>query len=778
MFCAEIATNANENTVGGGVSEAGEHYTNHQMYHRAIEDWTHLVECRNIISAVWESLQQMRSAHYCEEFISLLVLDRARASVAKLVRIECSRIEQLALAFETCLFQVMSEDPAMVLLNNVSAMSTDLTTACQEFLLELDIKVEGADDKKDIWQCAVHVLDMAVISYVGAHTQFLGSPKVVSVTLPGPFQEPQRYRFRRRSFSCIGEFLGGQQAWVLEIISSDTLQGNPPRLSLLTDAETFRDIWGPMWKSHVLDDEERIVQYNVGNGVILPWNLPSPDLLEVRKGEVFCHWMSDKDRRDDKTSANLSSLRPNDVLLIGAPVTLAFNVQCEFSFTHQKESLRNSGALSEPGTIKNGLKLSSKLVRVQIGGKYGKIEHTRKYKRFGQSMKQSLIEDWKYNQSRDVRHLEFKLGLEVSTCTNNARRVRLIELFGTQTMVNHLRNSSLRWQSKDCEESFYSAVQNSDYTAFGRLYDQSSLEWQNDLSNAIGYCLDVLKDTGANESDLELFWAPDEKPGLKVTLKSSELSWIGFLAETETSGTLAVLEDRCLELPFPDIGKKCQNAHFDPRHIGSNILTPSGVLNGSILETSAQLNQLCVPASIRDGRIENVGVDGEVLRHDYRWIVSSVKEGDSFRFGEKGSLEAITPLNQGQVLAKWRRTSDIFQSMRSKVLGGSQTPRVHYECIRDENEETSPVQFFIISNAPNRLSSGQPTRRALLQASSSSVGSGVQRYNFDPSQHGQPRTGVTQTVAPQDTPNTLREIFHMGEISTSDGQNNVSSFGD
>lgn len=92
MFCAEIATNANENTVGGGVSEAGEHYTNHQMYHRAIEDWTHLVECRNIISAVWESLQQMRSAHYCEEFISLLVLDRTRASVAKLVRIECSRI--------------------------------------------------------------------------------------------------------------------------------------------------------------------------------------------------------------------------------------------------------------------------------------------------------------------------------------------------------------------------------------------------------------------------------------------------------------------------------------------------------------------------------------------------------------------------------------------------------------------------------------------------------------------------------------------------------------
>ena len=740
------------------------------MYHRAIEDLNHLIECRNIISAVWESLQQMRSIHYCEEFISLIVLDSTRAGLARLVRIERSRIEQLALTFETCLFQVMSQDPVMVLFGNVSELSKELTIACQELLLKLDVMIPGAHDRKDIWRCVVHVLDMAVLSYTGAHTQFLGSHTITSVSLPGPFQEVQRYRFCRRSFSCLDGFLRGQQAWVLEVVLPGIFEVNPPLLSLLTDAETFGDIWGPMWKSYALGEEERIVQYNVGNGVILPWKPQSPTSSEVRKGEVFCHWMADEDRRDDEGSADSTTLRPNDTLLIGAPVTLAVNGQCESSFIYQKQSLRDSGALSEPGTIRNGRILSSELVRVQVGGRYANFEYTRKHKRREQTLKQCLIEDWKHNsQSRKVRHLEFKLGLEVSTCTRNARRVRLIELLGTRTMRNHLQNGSFQWHSKYCEESFYSAIQDQDYTAFRKLYDQSEPEWQTDLSNAIEYCLDALKDTGKNEKDLEMFWAPDEEPGLKVTLKSTELSWIGFLEETATSGTLAVLEDLCLELSILDIGKKCQNAHFDPRHIGSNTFTPERACKGSILETSVQLNQLYVPSSISGANGRRFGYDSSPPKYDYFWSLSSLKEGDSFSFGQKGSLEVITALNQGQILAKWIKPKVI-----SKVLGSSQTPREHYECIRDENEKTSPVHFFILSNAPSKVSSGQYLYRPSSHANSSSVGSGGKEYTVDFSKDGQPRTGINQTVIPQDRPDALRDIFYGGEITNSDAPENVS----
>jgi len=188
--------------------------------------------------------------------------------------------------FEICLCQLISHGPSMVLAGVIPKVLKNVSAVCRDLLTELDMTIPDTDIK-DIWRCAVHILDMAVLSYVGAHTQFLGDAKVISVSLPGPFLETQYFIFSRRSFSCLGKFLGGQEAWVLEKQFQGMPKDDQPHLSLSTDAATFGDIWGPMWKSCVLGDTERIIQYNVGNGVILPWNLPSPasnDAIEVRKG--------------------------------------------------------------------------------------------------------------------------------------------------------------------------------------------------------------------------------------------------------------------------------------------------------------------------------------------------------------------------------------------------------------------------------------------------------------------------------------------------------------
>jgi len=645
-----------------GLAGAGGHYNDLRMHHRPIDHLAHLIECRNIILLVWKSIEQMKLAAYCRQLISVRVLDRTRYGFARLVRIECSRIEQLEIAFETCIYQVISREPAMVLIDSGITVANDVSAACRELLTELDMNVLGTD-LKDVWRCAVHALDMAVLSYAGAHTQFPGGDKVSSVTLPGPFLEKQYFRFRRRSFSCLGEFLGGQEAWVLEMHLPGTPQVDLPHLYLSTDAVTFGDIWGPMWKSCVLGDEERIIRYNVGNGVVLPWNVPSPasrGAIKVRKDEVFCHWMSDKDSREASSLANSSSLHENDIILIGASFKLHSNGECRSSTNDHRQRLRDSGSLSEPGTVRNGRIMSAEIVQLQVGSPYATVGVQREYKMRGRSWKQSLIEDWKHRPAtRNIKFLEFKLGLEVSTCTHNARRRRLITLFGTGTMLNYLRNGSLRWTSTECQERFYSALQSPDHTEFRKLYE-SQPGWRTDLGNAIESCLDALADTGKSGKDLELFWAPDSEPGHKVTLRSSELSWIGFLEDTETSGTLAVLEDKCLELSAPRIGKKCQNDHFHPRRVGGRLSTPGELLDGSILETSVLLNENCVPNSIRNGRIKNVRRDGSTPRHEYRWSVSLLEEGDRFWFGEKGYLKTITPLSQGRILAKWSGSWDML----------------------------------------------------------------------------------------------------------------------
>ena len=56
---------------------------------------------------------------------------------------------------------------------------------------------------------------------------------------------------------------------MLETYLPDILQTDLRNLCLLTDAVTFGDIWGPMWKSCVRGNEERIIGYAIGNGMIL-----------------------------------------------------------------------------------------------------------------------------------------------------------------------------------------------------------------------------------------------------------------------------------------------------------------------------------------------------------------------------------------------------------------------------------------------------------------------------------------------------------------------------
>ena len=249
-------------------------------------------------------------------------------------------------------------------------------------------------------------------------------------------------------------------------------------------------------------------------------------------------------------------------------------------------------------------------------------------------------------------------------------------------MRNHLQNGSLRWESPECRDSFYSVLKNPDHTAFGRLY-KSQPAWQTDLGNAVEHCLNALADTGKFKGDLDLFWAPDLEPGRKVTFRSSELSWIGFLGDTETSGTLAVLESKFLELSALNSVKKCPNKYYDPRHIKLSTAE-------SVLETSVLFNAKCVPDSVREQRITSKRRDASTPRHEYRWSVSLLKEGDEFWFGGQGCLKTITPLNRSQILVRWSGSWDILETMKRKILGKTH----HDECIRYENGNTRPIRVF------------------------------------------------------------------------------------
>jgi hypothetical protein len=368
---------ANEAVSDRGSPSAMAHYVYNSpnTLDRAIENMFHLIECRNIILWVVQSVETMEKASYCGDFISILVIDPAGHNVARLLPIQCNKIKQLATAFENSLSQVMGLPHSTTLFDTEMTFAKEISEVCQELFSELGLDVPVAHCT-ELWRCAVHVLDMAVLSYAGAHTQFFGTSGFRCFTLPGPFLEKQHFIFRRRSFLCLDGFLGGKQAWVLEWYHPDAPQINIPPLYLSADATTFADIWGPMWKTCALRngqaDNDHILRYSIGNGVILPWNVPSSDFqnsISRRKNEVLCHWVSDKDSGEigDVVGSSGVPLRPNDILLIGASVKLQYNPRCNLSMDEIKQRLRDANSLFELGTMKNTRILDSEAVQIQIG---------------------------------------------------------------------------------------------------------------------------------------------------------------------------------------------------------------------------------------------------------------------------------------------------------------------------------------------------------------------------------------------------------------------------
>lgn len=274
-----------------------------------------------------------------------------------------------------------------------------------------------------------------------------------------------------------------------------------------------------------------------------------------------------------------------------------------------------------------------------------------------------------------------------------------------------------------------------------------------------------------------MFWAPDSQPGRKVTLRSRELSWIGFLEETKDSGTLAVLESNCLELPNRLLGKKCQHNRSDPRRIGSGTSPPSQIRDGSLLQTSSHLNSSCVPDSLRGERrkIRYPRGGGPAPGYELGWCLTALKEGDEFGFGTKGHLKVIIQLSRDQLLVEWRspnRPQDILRDAPHRVLTiASVTPIIrnivdsppplpmHYERIQVEDRRTKPVHLFIISKPRKMLRSGQSSRRSSLHADSNPT---IHRYEPDFTPRGTPRTTTTQSIIMQRVHNDLirREIVH------------------
>jgi hypothetical protein len=731
----------------------------------------HFIECRNAILNATRNLSLMEKASFCGSRISLLVLDKTRLNVARLVPIECGKIWALAKSFEECLESII-RGAKRGWASRLLGGSRKVSLNCQSILKDLDI-APAADDACNTWRSAVHVLDMAILSYVGAHIQSFGVNRGDSIVLPSvgngstqnfpvhsshdaTFQNLSsqwgtgqavtfqgvtstwgqartRIIFRQRLFLCLDEFLCHHSAWVCENWNPDKALRqieNEPMLFLSTDAETFADIWGPMWSSHTPSNPDQVIHYNVGNGKILEWKPPDDsktlygqdvtkldqNLCDIRDSERLCHWISNK---SDGLESNLTNstggiLSPSDILIIGAGAKLQANTLCRSSAGTVKRRLREVGSLHPAGTIKKSRYKESETLQTQVGWNGIGVGLQANFKMRERLWKDVIVEIWKNSPNRRVPGiLEFWLGVEVSMCTRNARRQRLITLLGSHTMQQYLNSLSLEWTDPQCEVEFYAALGDPDYTAFRRLWE-SHVKWRPDLGAAISCCLDVLAETGATEGSLKAFWAPNAAYEYMVTLPDDEHSYAGFLKDSRDACTMVVFSKACLELP-----KDCrwasscqssrlssQSGYFSIRSKPENSpLRPDLPQGKSLLETSIIINEECAPRGIRCNPYHRR--DGSAGTYKECWNVSQLGLGEKFDFGEKGNLKVLEPIGSGQVLATWKSPGMLGTVKR--IFSNTH----HYEFMGDEELDTRPLDVVILSRNKIQnfgLASQRPSR--------------------------------------------------------------------
>ena len=487
----------------------------------------HLFECRNMITRVCVNLKRLQAAGFCGDFFSLLVQDQNRDRVTRLIPLSLSAIYELEQLFESSLSRIVydlsanpaargtdsatlaahhttSEDDNLCLYRQTESLSNE----CLAILALLDLEGIPVGQFPLIWRQTVHILDLAVLSYAGAHIERIDENylniTMDSIPVFGPFakdlclSKPQIYMKRRR-LECLDKFLGAKEVWVFHSGSRNICKEH---LYLSTDAQTLGDIWGPLWKSTQTPEPNYIYEYQIGNGCIVPWTpgriIDSSPKTSPRQSEVLCHWVSFRERgvKDiDCGQHNLTKkfFTSSDTLLIGVESCgLQVNEECIPSISYLerlKTELRERGSLKHPRTHRARRYKDSHSIQVQASALgLASVAGTVMYKRRGgHSMKDTLVERWR-NGCRNPIELEAFSGVEVSLCTQNARRRRLLQLLSSQTMRKYLKGISFELDKEACQKEFFNALRSP--KAFRKFWGENCA-WRKNIGDAILYCLDA-----------------------------------------------------------------------------------------------------------------------------------------------------------------------------------------------------------------------------------------------------------------------------------------------
>jgi hypothetical protein len=333
-----------------------------------------------------------------------------------------------------------------------------------------------------------------------------------------------------------------------------------------------------MWRIKGYEKTSGILRYDLENGSIFSCGvrqMSSDTDFILEEEEDLCHWISNSDLRKSEvflSSSSIAAVIAKPRLLIGAAekVRLKENEErCECTVAKVTIQLRDKKLLVPPGTSPDRRAIDAIAVNVGMAGGVTPVQvgvaATAKVIP-GRTFKESIIKRWTNDKCKRNPHVLLELqGVEMSFCTSNSRRVRLVDLLSTKTL-------SLLIQAVDpikdpvCRVAVTEALR----TEPGKIVDiyLDNPAWRDDIGSLIVCCLDTLLDTGTTQDitkRLSMFWMYDCKEYI-VTYPLGDYRWEGFIRDSDKCCSFAVLEQKCLVFDAGDIVHGCQYPPKNKNH--------------------------------------------------------------------------------------------------------------------------------------------------------------------------------------------------------------------
>lgn len=497
-----------------------------------------------ILSRLVDSLDLLSRTKFCGDFYSLL-LEHPEEDIAEIIRLPRKAISDFKESLEPVLLESSPETVDQLLKHTKEQCSTILA-----LLSPMNLPATATHSLGQIFWMTAVLLDLALVSYLGSHGLNLGLGMIkgtrFGADLPGLFG----FRCQLSRTACLHEFLEKKKIWTFQLFTKSPVKVKG-KLSILTRIEEFADLWGPVWAETVsMENRELIKWYTVSNGYICQVSNYDNTSPNVKR----CHFYSETSIDQGLLGGpggfgDDGCLRKDDQLLIGG--CLVENDNCTYSI--DEFALTYRGKMRYLGTTPATWQMHSRALGISVSKIFGfQIQAVEKLLP-SKNLKRIMWDMWDIKNTAEANPstLNLPLGVEVSHCTGNARRVSLKSLMLSKAVQPLIERWIPGWITTQWGAAFKEALCSDNPDAVVELWDTHT-EYRPLIAKVVFNVLYNFHTTGAGDGETEFraaFLHRHQDMAVDVPKYGNE--WAICLGDSKTTAAYVFLNETCLECPTP-----------------------------------------------------------------------------------------------------------------------------------------------------------------------------------------------------------------------------------